>query len=257
MRNNTVGVAATANSGSTESSGIFLTGDGGSDIIAAITSNSIFQYNNHGIRMDFGDEINDGAVYNVTVTGNTVSNPGNLLAAFNGIHLNNGTVGATDNFTTCLDVGGAAALVNNVIGSSSSPAGQLSPTRRMCRPGTTSPKPQPSGLPTEEGTPSPRPSEPSRCRGSRARTPHRIRSANERARGGRSGRTGRRFDVQGVPRNVPAENRATWRVTEPDAAAIIPCRLSAASVSLSCSRPAHWRGGRAAEGAALEMLLAA
>ena len=68
VRNNTVGVAATANSDSTESSGIFLTGDGGSDINAAIRNNSVFQYNNHGIRMDFGDEINDGAVYNATVT---------------------------------------------------------------------------------------------------------------------------------------------------------------------------------------------
>ena len=120
VRNNTIGVAATANSGSTESSGIFITGDGGSDMNAAITNNSVFQYNNHGIRMDFGDEINDGAVYNVTVTGNTVSNPGNILAAFNGIHLNNGTVAATDNFTSCIDIGGAGGLVNNVIGSSSS-----------------------------------------------------------------------------------------------------------------------------------------
>ena len=81
VRNNTVGVAATANSGSTESSGIFITGDGGSDMNAAVTNNSVFQYNNHGIRMDFGDQLNPGAVYNVTVTGNTLSNPGNILAA--------------------------------------------------------------------------------------------------------------------------------------------------------------------------------
>ena len=116
IRNNTVGVAATANSGSTESSGIFITGDGGSDMNAAITSNSVFQYNNHGIRMDFGDEINDGAVYNVTVTGNTVSNPGNILAAFNGIHLNHGTVAATDNFTGCTPAAHFAGLGRGVVG---------------------------------------------------------------------------------------------------------------------------------------------
>src|SRR5689334_4022085 len=118
VRNNTVGVAATANSGSTESSGIFLTGDGGSDIIAAITSNSVFQYNNHGIRLDFGDQINAGASYNVTITQNTVSNPGNILGSFDGIALNNGTVAATDNFTTCIDVGGAG-VGNSVAGSGS------------------------------------------------------------------------------------------------------------------------------------------
>jgi Calx-beta domain-containing protein len=104
VRNNTIGVAATANSGSSEGSGIFLTGDGGGNVTAAITSNTVRQYNNHGIRVDFGDEIIDGAAYNVTVTGNTVGNPGNLLTDFNGFHLNNGTVGATDNFTTCLDL---------------------------------------------------------------------------------------------------------------------------------------------------------
>jgi hypothetical protein len=118
VRNNTIGVAGTANSGSSEGSGIFLTGDGGSDINAAITNNNVFQYNNHGIRMDFGDQLNPGSVFNVTVTGNTVSNPGNINTDFNGIHLNNGTVGATDNFTTCADIGGAG-VGNNVAGSGS------------------------------------------------------------------------------------------------------------------------------------------
>jgi hypothetical protein len=112
VRNNTIGVAATANSGSAESFGIFLFGDGGSDMTAAVTDNTIYQYNNHGISMTFGDEINDGSVFNVTVTGNTISNPGNINSEFNGFHLNNGTVGATDNFTTCLQLSG-----NNLIGS--------------------------------------------------------------------------------------------------------------------------------------------
>jgi len=117
VRNNVVGVAATANSGSAESSGIFLDGDGGSSMTAAVTDNTVYQYNNHGIRMDFGDEIIDGSVFNATVTGNTVSNPGSIFTDFNAIHLNNGTVAETDNFTTCVDIGGAtAALKNSVAG---------------------------------------------------------------------------------------------------------------------------------------------
>src|SRR5258705_221313 len=118
VRNNAIGVAGTANSGSSESFGIFVFGDGGSDMNIAITNNSVFQYNNTGINLQFGDEINDGSVFNATVTGNTVSNPGNLNTDFNGIQLNNGTVGATDNFTSCVDIGGAG-VGNNVSNSGS------------------------------------------------------------------------------------------------------------------------------------------
>jgi hypothetical protein len=125
VRNNTIGVAATANSGSSEGSGIFLTGDGGGNVTAAITSNTVRQYNNHGIRMDFGDELIDGAAYNVTVTGNTIANPGNINTDFNGLHLNNGTVGATDNFTTCLDLN-----TNTLTGSGS---GATSPNNQEFR----------------------------------------------------------------------------------------------------------------------------
>jgi hypothetical protein len=114
VRNNTIGVAGTPNSGSSEGSGIFADGDGGSDMNIAITNNSVFQYNNHGIALFFGDEIFDGSSFNVTVTGNTVNTPGTINTDFNAIHLNNGTVAATDNFTTCADIGGAAALSNNI-----------------------------------------------------------------------------------------------------------------------------------------------
>jgi uncharacterized repeat protein (TIGR01451 family) len=118
IRNNTIGVAGTANSGSSEGAGIFIFGDGGSDMNVAITNNGIFQYNNNGILLQFGDEINNGSVFNATVTGNTLSNPGTLNTDFNGIHLNNGTVGATDNFTSCVDIGGAG-VGNNVANSGS------------------------------------------------------------------------------------------------------------------------------------------
>ena len=119
VRNNTIGIAGTANSGSSEGSGIFIFGDGGSDMNVAVTNNLVRQYNNNGILIQFGDEINDGSIFNATVTGNTVSNPGNLNTDFNGIQLNNGTVGATDNFTSCVDIGGAGALANIVPNSGS------------------------------------------------------------------------------------------------------------------------------------------
>ena len=112
VRNNIIGIAGTANSGSSEGSGIFIFGDGGSDMNVAVTDNQVRQYNNNGILIQFGDEINDGSVFNATVTGNTVANPGNLNTDFNGIQLNNGTVAATDNFTSCVDIGGAGALAN-------------------------------------------------------------------------------------------------------------------------------------------------
>ena len=115
VRDNIVGVAAIANSGSAEGSGIGVFGDGGSDMTLVVTNNQVFQYNNSGISIIFGDELNDGSVFNVTVTGNTVSNPGNILTDFNAIHLNNGTVAATDNFTSCVDIGGAG-VGNSVAG---------------------------------------------------------------------------------------------------------------------------------------------
>ena len=46
-----------------------------------------------------------------------MNSPGSILNDFNGIHLNNGTVAATDNFTSCVDIGGAGTLANNIVGS--------------------------------------------------------------------------------------------------------------------------------------------
>jgi hypothetical protein len=118
VRNNVIGVQGTPNSGSSEGSGIFAFGDGGSDMTLVISGNTVHQYNNHGIRMTFGDEINDGSIFNVTVTGNTINTPGNINTDFNAIHLDHGSVGATDNFTSCIDIGGAG-LGNIVAGGGS------------------------------------------------------------------------------------------------------------------------------------------
>ena len=104
ITNNLIGTAATANSGSSEGSGIFIFGDGGSDNTALISGNTIRQYNNHAISLTFGDEINNGAVNNITVTNNNANTPGTVNDNFNGFGLNNGTVAATDDFTTCLEL---------------------------------------------------------------------------------------------------------------------------------------------------------
>lgn len=130
VRNNTIGVAGTANSGSSESNGIFIFGDGGSKMNAAVTDNIVRQYNNAGISLQFGDQQVPGAAYNITVTGNTVTEPGNLNTDFNGLLLNHGTVGATDNFTSCIDIGGAGALKNNFANSGS---GATSPNNQEFR----------------------------------------------------------------------------------------------------------------------------
>lgn len=118
VRNNAIGLAGTANSGSSESFGVFIFSDGGSSMTAAVTNNSIVQYNNSGIHMTLGDQMGGAPVNNITVTGNTVNTPGNAnpAANFNAIHLDHGTIDIpADSFTSCIDIGGAG-VGNNVAG---------------------------------------------------------------------------------------------------------------------------------------------
>jgi hypothetical protein len=65
--------------------------------------------------------------FQATVTNNNVANPGNLgplATGWNGIHLNNGTVG-TDNFTSCVDI-----RLNSIAGSGT---GTISPQNNDLR----------------------------------------------------------------------------------------------------------------------------
>jgi hypothetical protein len=103
IENAQIGVQAVANSGSTGGSGIALVSAAGGSFTSLINNNTIRQYNNHGIRLQAGDLQGNSLTYNVTVTNNTIGNPGNINTNFNGIHLNNGTV-STDSFTTCADI---------------------------------------------------------------------------------------------------------------------------------------------------------
>ncbi len=101
--NNTIGVAGVANSGSTGGGGMTFFSAGGGLFYGKITNNTVYQYNNHAILVQAGDQMGNALDFQMTVTGNTASNPGNINTDFNGIHLNHGTV-STDNFSSCVDI---------------------------------------------------------------------------------------------------------------------------------------------------------
>ncbi|MBP7675231.1 MAG: putative Ig domain-containing protein [Thermoanaerobaculia bacterium] len=116
IANNQVGVAAALNSGSAEGSGIFFLTDGGGTYVVSVTGNQVRQYGNYGIFMQTGGSgvVGNGNI-RATVTGNTVSNPGNLVFAKNGFQLNGG-VSPGDTYSICLTLGGAGALANSFTG---------------------------------------------------------------------------------------------------------------------------------------------
>jgi len=115
---NTIGVAATANSGSAQGSGIGYTHNGGTGVsTVTITNNTVYQYNNSGIGLNFGAiGTSNTARLNATVTGNTVSNPGTF--ASNGFLLTAGTsLSPLDTGVACLTLGGSGATANILAGS--------------------------------------------------------------------------------------------------------------------------------------------
>jgi hypothetical protein len=98
---NTIGVAATANSGSAQGSDIGFSHQGGVATAAtiSITNNTLYQYNNEGILIISGDFTSGTGLLNLTVTGNTISNPGTVGSQ--GFLLDNGIAGGDAN-RTCL-----------------------------------------------------------------------------------------------------------------------------------------------------------
>jgi hypothetical protein len=116
INNNQIGVVATLNSGSAAGSGISVISAEGGTSTVAITNNQVRQYGNFGIIVQAGGlpALGTGSV-NATVTGNVVSNPGNLIFAKNGFQLNSGT-NVGDVFQVCLGFGGAGALRNSLVG---------------------------------------------------------------------------------------------------------------------------------------------
>ena len=74
-------------------------GAGGSHT-TLISNNLVRQFHNDGILILAGE---GNAAFNVTMTGNTVSDPDATLASFHGVHFNIGTL-STDALQACLDV---------------------------------------------------------------------------------------------------------------------------------------------------------
>ena len=115
---NTIGVAATANSGSREGSALKVQSAGQGTLTVAITNNQIHQYNNNGIELlTGGGATAQSGTFNATITGNTIDTPGNTAGTIaipkNGIHLNGGTV-VGDTYAICAQIGGAGALANSI-----------------------------------------------------------------------------------------------------------------------------------------------
>ena len=115
---NTIGVAATANSGSREGSALKVQSAGQGTLTVAITNNQIHQYNNNGIELlTGGGATAQSGIFNAIITGNTIDTPGNTVGTIaipkNGIHLNGGTVPG-DTYAICAQIGGAGALPNSI-----------------------------------------------------------------------------------------------------------------------------------------------
>jgi hypothetical protein len=117
FRNNFIGTAGSALSGSKQGDGIDINATGAGTVTMNVTGNDIRQYFEFGMNLEAGDT--GIAHLNVTVTGNTVKEPG--AAALQGIMLNAGKT--SDAIVVCADIGGStAALFNNAVGAGLSPA---------------------------------------------------------------------------------------------------------------------------------------
>ena len=117
IASNTIGLAGTLNSGSTQGSGIDVSTVGGGVHTSAITGNQIRQYNNAGILLTAGNAASGGqGALNATVTGNTIANPGTLgTLPINGVHLNSGT-NTGDQHQVCVALSGNALTGSGAVG---------------------------------------------------------------------------------------------------------------------------------------------
>ena len=116
--NNTIGASGVANSGSAEGSALKLQLVDQGASTWSVTGNTIRQYNNFGIEvLAGGGSSAQTGTFNTTVTGNTISQPGNTAGTLTipkqGIHYNIGTVSG-DTFLACAAIGGAGALANTI-----------------------------------------------------------------------------------------------------------------------------------------------
>jgi VCBS repeat-containing protein len=113
---NTIGTAATVDSGSEAGNGIALWSKGLADIDALIVNNTIRQYSDFaGIDIE---QFDGNGTLDATVQGNSIANPGTLASY--GVFVMSGLIGS-ESGQTCVDIGhpSTSALKNSLTGSGS------------------------------------------------------------------------------------------------------------------------------------------
>jgi hypothetical protein len=118
INNNTVGVAATANSGSSEGDGFEITNEGTGNMTVAVTSNHVHQINSSGFQFVAGGGIASSGEFNINMSANSVDNPGTnpLITLLQPLRVDSG-VQAGDVFATCANFG-----ANSITGNAGVPA---------------------------------------------------------------------------------------------------------------------------------------
>jgi hypothetical protein len=114
IADNLIGLAGSANSGSSEGDGMELSAFGQGNAAYDVTGNTIRQYNSSGIQFVAGGGIAESGQFNLNVSGNTIQEPGNnpLITLLQGIRLDSG-VDPGDTFESCIKFG-----ANTITGSS-------------------------------------------------------------------------------------------------------------------------------------------
>jgi hypothetical protein len=114
INNNSVGVAGTANSGSSEGDGFEITNEGTGNMTLAVTNNHIHQINSSGFQFVAGAGIASSGQFNINFSGNSVDNPGTngSITLLQGVRIDSG-VTSGDTFATCANFG-----ANSITGSS-------------------------------------------------------------------------------------------------------------------------------------------
>jgi hypothetical protein len=124
FRNNIVGTNGVPNSASRQGGGLAVNATGAATVTMSVTGNTIRNWAiNNGMDFSAGDGGATGPQVNLNVMGNTLNLNSATLSQLHGISVNMGTTSTGGAVNACVDIGGAGALVNNVVGSSSPVSG--------------------------------------------------------------------------------------------------------------------------------------
>jgi VCBS repeat-containing protein len=115
IEGNTIGNPAVSKSGSFTGNDIGVRSNGSATVTALVAGNNLYQYvNPYGLSLVQGDGV---GTLNATARSNVISDPDPI--ALYGLRVDIGTEEG-DNGTSCLDIGGAGGLANNLTGSATS-----------------------------------------------------------------------------------------------------------------------------------------